>query len=179
MKKVLLIILPLLGLMSCFKSDNRDLGVYNISDGYMRYQVNNFPFEMNDGYNSFSTTGIGVYGRKQLKSATVPATRYVIIGQLTTRKSINLVIITDSLQSGTYTSSTSPSALTLVKMDSLQYAGNRAEDVLNLNITRNLTGTVDGTFSGKLSSAKTANSSTSYTEGMITNGVFKNVSITY
>lgn len=179
MKKVFSIILPILGLVSCFKSENRDLGVYNISDGYMRYQVNNFPFEMNGGYNSFSNTGIGVYGRKQLKSAAVPATRYVIIGQLSTRKAINMVIITDSLQTGTYTTNALPGALTMIKIDSLQYAGNRPEDVLSLKITRNPTGTVDGTFSGKLSAAKTTNSSTTYTDGLITNGVFKNVSIAY
>jgi hypothetical protein len=179
MKRLLLITSISFGLISCFKSDNRDLGVYNIADGYIRYQVNNFPFEINGGYNSFSNTGVGVYGRKQLKSANVPATRYTIIGQLSVRKTINIVIITDSLKTGSYTTSTSSNGLTFAKIDSIQYSGNRPDDILNLNITRNSTGTIDGTFSGKLSYATTASGSTTYTDGVIANGVFQNVAITY
>ena len=166
-------------LISCFKSDNRELGVYNIADGYIRYQVNNAPFEINGGYSDFSNKGIGVYGRKQLKSASVPATRYLITGQLTNKRTINLFIITDSLKTGTYTTSTSTNAMSFAKIDTIQYAGNRPDDILNVNITRGVSGTIEGTFSGKLSVAKTANGSTTYTDGIITNGFFQNVVISY
>jgi hypothetical protein len=179
MKGLLLITLLSFALASCFKSDNRDLGSYSVADGYIRYQLNNFPFEINGGYSSFSNTGIGVYGRKQLRSATVENTRYIIIGQLSARRSITIVIATDSLTTGTYTTSSSSNPITTTKFDSVQYSGNRAEDVLHLEIIRNTNGTIDGTFSGKLSTATTANGSTTYNEGFITNGVLKNVAISY
>ena len=179
MKNFLLITFCSFSLISCFKSDNRDLKAYNITNGYIRYQVNNSPFEINGGYIEFSTTGVGVYGRKQLKSANVPATRYTIIGQLNARKTINIVITTDSLKSGSYTTGTSSDGVTFAKIDSIQYSGNRSTDILEVNITRNATGTIDGSFSGKLSYPTLANGSTTYTEGIITNGVLQNVAITY
>lgn len=179
MKRLLLITISGFLLMSCFKSDNRDLGVYNTADGYIRYQLHGFPFEMNGGYNSFSTTDTGVYARKQLKSATIPATRYVIIGQLSARKSINIIIVTDSLKSGSYTTGSTDNGITIAKFDTVDYSANRSQDVLNLNITRNISGTIEGTFSGKLSVAKTINGTTVFTEAFISNGFFQNVAISY
>jgi hypothetical protein len=179
MKSFLLVIVLSLALVSCFKSDNRDLGVYNISNGYIRYQVNNFPYEINGGYTSFSSTGVGVYCKKQLKSASVPSTRYTIIGQLSAKKSINIVIITNSLKSGAYVTTTASNGVTFANVDSIQYSGNRTEDILNLNITRNATGIIEGTFSGKLSNAKTINGSTTYIDGIISNGFFQNVAVNY
>lgn len=173
MKGFLLVIVSSLALVSCFKSDNRDLGVYNISNGYIRYQVNNFPYEINGGYNSFSNTGVGVYCKKQLKSASVPSTRYTILGQLSPKRSINLIIITDSLKSSSYVITATANA------DTIQYSGNRTEDILNLNITRNANGTIEGTFSGKLSNSRIINGSATYIEGIISNGFFQNVGINY
>ncbi|GEO09960.1 hypothetical protein [Segetibacter aerophilus] len=179
MKGLLLITLLSFTLASCFKTDNRNLGVYNVADGYIRYQLNNFPFEINGGYSSFSNTGIGVYGRKQLKTTTGENTRYVIVGQLSARRSITIVIATDSLTTGTYTTSSSSNPITTTKFDSVQYSVNRSEDVLNLDIIRNTNGTIDGTFSGKLSNATTDTGTTMYAPGLISNGVFKNIAISY
>jgi hypothetical protein len=179
MKTLYLIALLNFGLISCLKSDNRNLGVYNVADGYMRYQLNNFSFEMNGGYSSFSSTRIGVYDRKQLKSSMAENTRYIISGQLSAKKSITIAINTDSLTTGSYTTSYSPNPITVTKFDSVQYSANRVEDVLQLDIIRNGNGTIDGTFSGKLSTSTITDGSTTYTRGVITNGVFKNVAISY
>ncbi|MCW3078910.1 hypothetical protein [Segetibacter sp.] len=179
MKPIFLITLISFALTSCLKTSNRNLGVYNTADGYISYQLNNYPFEINGGYNSFSNTGIGVYGRKLPRSATIESSRYTIVGQLSARRSIAIVLVTDSLTSGTYTTSHSSNPITTAKFDSAQYAGNRPADILRVEVVRNPNGTIDGTFSGQLSASVTANGATTYTEGLITNGVFKNVVINY
>jgi hypothetical protein len=179
MKRFVFIILSTLMLVSCLKTGSRNLGVYDTSNGYIRYQLNNYPIEINGGYSSFSTKGVGVFGRKLATLPNGPATRYTIFGQLSTKVAINMVVVTDSLKLGSYTTGTSTDGTTFARLDSIQYAGNRAEDVLHLTITRNSSGTVDGTFSGKLSLAGTAGGSPTFTDGVITNGVFQNVAINY
>jgi hypothetical protein len=178
MKRIILLCLVTVSLTSCLKIANRELGVYNIADGYIAYQVNGYPFEINGGYNSFANTGTGVYCTKQLKSVDVPTTRYILTGQLTQKKTIQLVIETDSLVSGSYNASVG-TGMTLAKIDTVEYSGIRAEDVLTVNITRNATGILEGAFSGKLSFIKNDNHASAFEEGVITNGVFKNVSIRY
>lgn len=164
---------------SCFKTDNRDLGVYNTDDGYITYQVNNYPYEINGGYSSFSSRGVGVYARKLLKTSSIPTTRYVVFAQLSPRQQINLIIVTDSLTTGSYKTSNSAGALSFIKIDTTQYSTNRVEDVVTLNIIRSVNGRIEGTFTGKLSEPKSDNSVITYAEGIITNGVFKNVRIGY
>src|SRR4051812_44331077 len=134
MKKCILIILSSFALASCFKSDNRDLGADYSGEGYLKYEFNGFPYEYTGGTKSITSRGIGVYAKKQLKSATVPATRYSIFGQIGATKQINIVIVTDSLKTGTYTTGIA-NAATLVKIDSIQYTSNRPADFLTVTIS--------------------------------------------
>jgi hypothetical protein len=180
MKKCLLIIISSFALVSCFKSDNRYLGADYSGEGYLKYELNGFPYEYTGGSKSLASRGIGVYAKKQLRSASVPATQYTILGQLGATKQLNIVIVTDSLKTGTYTTSTSANAETFVKVDSIQYANNRSADFLTVTISNNSGGIIEGTVSGKLSSPSLSdNRSATYTDGVVTNGAFKNVIIQY
>ncbi|MCW3109784.1 MAG: hypothetical protein JWQ09_4290 [Segetibacter sp.] len=179
MKKISFIILSAFTLVSCFKSDHRDLGVDYSGEGYLKYELNGLPFEYTGGYKRLTSGGIGVFARKLPKSATVPVARYTIMGQIGVNKLINIVIITDSLKTGSYTTSTFSNAVTSVKIDSIQYSNNRSADFLTVTISKYSAGIIEGTVSGKLSASKTANGSTTYTDGVITNGVFQNVIMQY
>jgi hypothetical protein len=145
----------------------------------MLYELNGFPYEYTGGYKRLSLNGIGVYAKKQPKTSTVPTARYIITGQIGVNKTFNIAIITDSLKTGSYTTSTYASGVTSVKVDSIQYLNNRPADFLTVNISRYSGSTIEGTVSGKLSAAKTASGATTYTDAMITKGVFKNVVIQY
>jgi hypothetical protein len=137
------------------------------------------PFEYTGGYKRVTASGIGVYARKVIPSAAGNAFRYTITGQIGVNKQINIVIITDSLKTGSYTTSLLSNAVTSVKIDSIQYLNNRPEDILTITITKHLAGIIEGSVSGKLSSAKTENGSSTYTDAVITNGLFKNVVMQY
>lgn len=179
MKKNCILIILTISFVSCLKSGNRNLGPDKSPNGSIEFMLNNYPYEFTGGYNDIITSGIGVYSRKQLKSATIPSTRYTINGQLGAGKTINIVIITDSLKAGSYTTSSFANGPTYVKIDSIQYSNHRAVDFLSVNISKNTAGIIAGTFSGKLSVSKTLNGSITYTDGLITNGVFENVVTRY
>ncbi len=176
MKKILPSIILAFTLVSCFKNTHRDLGPDDYPNGYIRYQVNGWQLEYSGGYDNITSAGIGVYCLKEKQSATVPSTRYTVKAQLGAAKTINIVIVTDSLQVGSYTTGTTiASGITSATVDSNKYYNNRPIDFLNVYISRFSEGTIDGTFSGRLSSAKTENGSNAYQDGLITNGFFQNV----
>lgn len=179
MKKLSFVILSAFALVSCLKSDNRDLGIDYSGDGYLKYELNGQPFEYTGGYTRVTSGGIGVFARKIPKSSTVPSARYTITGQIGVNKVINIVIITDSLKTGNYTTSSFANGVTSIKVDSVQYSNNRSADFLNITISNYSAGIIEGTVSGKLSASKTVNGSTTYTDGVVTNGAFKKIVVQY
>lgn len=179
MKQCIVFFLSAVIFCSCMKSDNRDFGIDYSPEGYLKYLFDGSPFEYSGGPKSLTERGIGVYAKKQLKSATVPATRYIITGQIGVANQINVVIVTDSLKPGTFVSTSAASAPTSIKKDSAVYTGNRPGDGLTINISSFSKGIIEGTISGKLSNAKTTNGSTTYKDAEITNGSFKNLVVLY
>jgi hypothetical protein len=174
MRKILFIALIALICTSCLKSANRNLGPD--PDGYIRYQVNSMQLEYSGGYDAISSTGVGVYATKQIETSS--ANRYTITGQLGNNKTIKIVIVTDSLQRGPYTTA-STAGTTLAYVDSAQFTNNRPVDYLTVSISRVSNGTIDGTFSGRLSNSKTIDGVTTYSDGLVTDGLFQNVAIHY
>ena len=179
MKSTVFAVLSIFIMVSCLKSARRDLGPDKSVNGSLKYLLDNFPVEITGGFSDISSTRIGVYAQKQIKSATVPVTRYTIVGQIESAISVNIVIPTDSLRPGSYTTAVLSNGVTLVKRDSIQYSNNRPVDNLTVNIVRNSGGTIDGNFEGRLSLAKTVSGSTTYTTAAITSGSFEKVAVRY
>jgi len=142
------------------------------------------PIDPGDVYLTYKVDGVAVLykgtaaGQFQegvigIKLTDIP-TRYVIEAVKGTTNAITLGITTDSLTTNNYVADSVFSLI--VENGHVKGVYNKSQ-VLNISITRYSSGTIDGTFSGKIYAFDIATSH--YDSFTLTDGAFKNVEILY
>lgn len=165
---------------SCSKDNTNPSGN---SGTFIKYKINGQQVQMNGEINSNTGEGEGSYGIRQSPTQAngLKSTLYAIQAQKGTKDLVSIAITADSLQLQSYNASdTSIAGLTYIKRDATGYFGGyRVADNLTVIITRHSEGSVDGKFSGTIVNVRTVNGSPVYTNGIVTEGEFKNVKMKY
>ncbi len=177
------ILFSILVLATMFYACKKNAGTSPNSTTYVKYKINGQEVRMNGEITTITGDSEGAQCIKQAASPDngFPSPLYAIQGQKGNGKLISLVMVTDSLQTETYnTNDTTTRRLTFIKQESLSYFnGFRAADNIVVRISRHSNGTIDGTFSGTLANAKVVNGTTTYTDGQVTEGEFRNIPVRY
>lgn len=174
MKKLLFALTISAILFSCSK-DQIDQQIAITGNASLQYKVDGVLQQYSGDANTSNPQGVIAY--KQLKGTIIPATRHMIQAQSGANNLISLDIVTDSLRPGLYKGEL---FFTFILTNGTEYGIFDNNQILNVSITRNSSGTIDGIFSGNLYWIKDAQDpSAGFISVSITEGEFKNIRMIY
>lgn len=171
MKKIFFVLVISTFLFSCAK-DPATLGQQIGGNATLEYKIDGSLQEYSGAGDLSNPQGVIAF--KQIIGTDV---RYAIQSQRGVTNLVSLSIVTDSLKPGSYKGQTS---FTFIAVNGADYGVINDTQILNIAITRNSGGTIDGIFSGNLYWLKDSqNPSAGFISVSITEGSFKNIRMIY
>lgn len=173
-----LLLVALIGWSSCSKSTESTEQDPATGEVFIKCSFNGNPLQFN-GVAAPNSEGTLAFSHV---NSPMPGEFFINGHNATQTKIIALQLFTDTLKTQTYYATYDPfppiALATGIATDTANYGIYRPSDSITVRITRYSGGTIDGNFSGKLTSRKVSGGIiTGYYDGYVSDGVFRNIKV--